>query len=339
MKKKYICYVAGKSGGHIIPAMTHAHKFLQKNPEYKLLFFSADAELDRSIVKHYPFVYKSLPLRLENVPRKNIIAWPRFLFRLTRVVWQCLKNFLRYRPVRVVSMGGYLSVPVCAVAYLLKIPVQIHELNVVPGAAVKLVSKWAESTHLCFEKTKYYLSKRAACKLGSYPLRYTSTDHISRNEACNKLGIDPQKKILCVLGGSQGSHFINQALQVWARSCGDPSRYYIIHQTGACEVEQVQRAYKHAGIDALVFGYRNDLNVCYSAADSIVARAGAGTLFEVLFFKKPAIIIPLEAATTGHQVDNAEAMRASYPEFFRVLRQGDLQKKPSLLSESLGLFN
>lgn len=339
MSKPYICYVAGKSGGHIIPAITHAQAELRENPEKQVLFFSSDGSLDRTILEKYSFINKLITLKLANVPRKKLVAWPKFFIQLTWSFMRIFFIFLRYRPEKVVSMGGYLSVPVCLVAHVLRIPIHLYELNVVPGEAVKFLSTWADVTHFCFQKTEYYLSKKVVSTLSDYPLRYTESDRIKREDACRKLGLDPAKKTICVLGGSQGSQFINTMLNTWAQSRENCSDYQVIHQTGVRDVEQVQHAYQKAGVDALVFAYRDDLHFCYAAADKIVARAGAGTLFEILFFKKPALIIPLEAATTAHQVDNAEAMHTAYPELFTLLRQHDIEMNPDLFHRTLSLSN
>lgn len=330
MNPQAICYVAGKSGGHIIPALTHAQHEVKKNNNLKVLFFSTNSALDRSLLDKNPLVDVYKPLALDNVPRKNILAWPRFVVQMLNVLWQVLKMLWRYKPAKIVSMGGYISIPVCCVALVLRIPFEVYELNVVPGQAVKLLSRYAQVTHICFAETKKYLPARANCQLTGYPLRYTQQDKVSREVACAALGIDPSKKIILVLGGSQGSRFINELMQTYGMQCTDKNEYVIIHQTGAADVASVTESYQQQGIASLVFAYRNDIHLCYAAADVIVARAGAGTLFEILFFQKPALIIPLETKTTDHQKDNALTMQAEHHQWFSVLLQDDIDKNPGL---------
>lgn len=334
---QYICYVAGKSGGHIIPALTHAQRAVRENPDLKVLFFSTHSALDRSLLEHNQLVDVYQPLELGNVPRKKISAWPRFALQLMTVFFQTFRLLRRHKPVKVVSMGGYISVPVCYVARLLRIPFEVYELNVVPGEAVKLLSKTANVTHLCFAHTQTYMPQHAHCQLSAYPLRYTEQDKVDRQTACAALGLDSNKKIICVLGGSQGSRFINELLQSFILQA-TMHDYGIMHQTGAADVEGVQEFYKKQGVTALVFAYRNDIHLCYAAADVIVARAGAGTLFEILFFQKPALIIPLETATTDHQKDNALTMQLEHPQFFKVLLQGDIEKNKQTFFDYLGAF-
>ena len=76
-----------------------------------------------------------------------------------------------------------------------------------------------------------------------------------------------------------------------------------------------------------------DLEYVYSAADLIICRAGAGTLFEIKHFNKPCIIVPLETNTTTHQVDNAQAMSSEYPELFYMLKQKDIEENGNVLIE------
>lgn len=321
MMPHYICYVAGKSGGHIIPAMTHAQAELNKNPESSILFFSTNSPLDRSIIKEFSFISFHKPLHLGNIPRKKLWLWPRFLLQLSIVLMQSAYSLIRYRPKKVVSTGGYISLPVCFVAWVLRIPVEVYELNVIPGAAAKVLSYIAQKTHCCFEKTVHFMPQKAACKVSPYPVRYNDSDKLSKQEACKLLGIVSDKRVILILGGSQGSRFVNDVVKKGVFCSKNKDKLHIIHQTGKNDVSSVKQCYQELGISSDVFAYRHDLSLYYSAADKIIARAGAGTLFEIAFFKKPAFIIPLEAATTGHQVDNAHAMVEQYPHYFTVARQ------------------
>lgn len=328
--KKYICYVAGKSGGHIIPALTDAQKFLHERPDYNVLFFSTNGQLDCSIIQKYPWIFKHIPLSLDNVPKTNFFAWPIFMVQLIKTFCYIFFVLCRHRPEKIITTGGYISIPVCCVGFLLRIPFEQYSLDVVPGQAIKFLSPLATKIHLCFEKSTRYLPAWIARKKSiftPYPLRYQESDKLTKEEACIRLGIDPKKKVLCVLGGSQGSHFINQLMITCSRELLG-SDYHIIHQTGGNDIQSVQNAYAAAGIDAHVFAFRNDLDVCYSAADFIIARAGAGTLFEILFFNKKACIIPLEMVSNSHQIDNATAMAERYPNQFIFICQITLEKNP-----------
>lgn len=152
------------------------------------------------------------------------------------------------------------------------------------------------------------------------------------------------KKTLFLLGGSQGSLQLNQWLKSFiTRNRNFHEKLQIIHQTGHQTSFDWHSFYAQHNVPAFVFPFQKDVKPLYQLADLIMCRAGAGTLFEVKFFEKQCIVIPLVASTTSHQVDNARAMADMHPEFFTVLSQNDLKDKPSkldsLVLKHLGLTN
>lgn len=317
MTQTTVCYVAGKSGGHLIPALTLAQQARFNN---KIIFFSTHTALDHTIMSNYSWVDYYKPLVLDNFPRKNIFGYPRFIAQFFMALYTSLYTLIQHRPEKIVSMGGYISIPVCIAGFLLRIPIELYELNVVPGAANKLISVWAKKIYICFPETRQYL-RAQKCYQTEYPLRFNHEQRISREQACTQLGLDMNKKIILVLGGSQGSRTLNELIKHYAPQGVGSS--IILHQTGERDVASLHDYYQQQAVNAHVFAFKADLDICYSAADYIIARAGAGTLFEIKFFEKKALIIPLEVATTGHQVDNAYAMQTLYPQFFKTARQSN----------------
>ncbi|HBL98517.1 TPA: hypothetical protein DDZ86_02645 [Candidatus Dependentiae bacterium] len=331
-----ICYVTGKSGGHLFPALTLAKEYANKSPNGStILFFSTDTPLDKLIIKKAPQVNVYEPLSLRNVPRNTIIAWPGYCLDLLRISIKITRTFARYRPEAVVSMGGYISVPVGLIAWLLRIPVYVYELNVVPGSAVQFLSRFATTTFTCFNETAHLLPPKAHVERAAYPIRFAADDKLSKTAAREHLKITGFDKVLLVVGGSQGSRFINDLVPEGLASIKAQKSVFVIHQTGEGEVKRVQELYEKKGLHALVFAFRDDMNVLYSAANLVVARAGAGSLFESVFFATPSLIIPLETEVTDHQLDNALAMEKEHPLLFSVLRQGAVEKKPNLFTQKL----
>lgn len=323
---KKILYVAGKSGGHIVPALTHAEQFLKLHSDYEVGMFTTDAQLDRQLLAGAPFIYQHWALPLGSVKRSSPFDYVRIVARLARAWWQSIKVLRREKPERVISMGGFVSVPVCLAAWMLRIPFDIYELNVIPGTAVKVLAPCATHIFVCFKKTTSYFSQKKTTYT-PYPVRFAEHDKVDAETARRHLGLDPQKKTIFVIGGSQGSRLLNTIIQQFIERRPD---LQVIHQTGADSIMGVSAWYKQHQIPALVFPYRDDIQWCYAAADLVVTRAGSGALHEVLFFEKPAIIIPLEVATTDHQVDNAQAVVAMAPRRYHMLRQAELANEPQL---------
>lgn len=336
-KNKIICVVAGKSGGHIIPGMTYVHNFVKAHPEYNVLFFSTDSQLDRSIIALYPYVFSYVPLKMMGIPGVKIWLYPLFFFQFMRAFFISFRQLKRMRPDRVVSMGGYISLPVCLAARALKIPVELFELNAVPGKAVLWLAPLARTIYCCFDEARAYFTKYHT-ELAEYPLRFGYEDRIATSGAQVQLGLDTKKKTLVILGGSQGSRSINELMKGFFLAYPQVAKtIQVVHQAGPHGLAQLKEFYKQLGVSALVYDYDHNLQYTYCAADLIIARAGAGTLFEIGFFEKKAIIIPLEVASTGHQVDNAfamqhlDAMRAEYLKrkpLFTVIRQADISADP-----------
>ena len=330
-----LCLVAGKSGGHIVPALSYAHEYRQTSPDTPILFFSTDAKLDTSIVLSYPFISTYVPIKLDNFPRKKVWRYPAFIWHLINSFLTSIKYLWSQAPKRVISMGGYISIPVCLSAWLLRIPIELFELNASPGQASLFLAKFATKISVCFEQALNFFPANKTYKR-EYPLRFTDADRISKNQACIYLGLDPKKKVLLVLGGSQGSHFINNLLKDLTKEYAQELKdIQILHQTGDADVGAMRMVYADGSFTAQVFDYKNDLQYCYSAADLVIARAGAGTLFELAFFSKKSIIIPLEADTTTHQLDNALAMAQRYPDLFIVLNQSSIKNDHNLFLKTL----
>ena len=171
MKTAMIFYVAGHSGGHIIPALTHARQTLVHNPAQKIGFFSTDAPLDTAIITRSAVPLLHFPLALGKVRIRQWYKYPLFAYRLIRVTVRTISILRTHRASVVMSMGGFVSLPVCIAAWLLRIPIEVYELNVEPGLAVKVLSRFADTVHLCFADTQKFLTVRGMPTV--YPVRFT----------------------------------------------------------------------------------------------------------------------------------------------------------------------
>lgn len=320
-----LCCVAGRSGGHIIPCMTRAQ---QEAPDHDILFFTTNHPLDTQIIRNYHQVTHHLPLPLMNVPR----WWWMPLF-VTQAMYCFFKSFwtlLRNRPSKIVTTGGYIAIPVCLAGFILRIPIELYELNAVPGKAAYWLAPFATHIFVCFKRTQQYFKQPTHIR--SYPVRFTH-ETAAINPTDLMPGYDRAKKTILILGGSQGSDFLNQQLCHLVTLAGN--NIQIIHQTGAAHVDLLKKFYEQQQVCNAVFAYHQDLYKYYQLSDVIICRAGAGSLFETLFFKKPCITIPLETASTNHQLNNAYALRDEHPELVTVLRQQELQNDPACLFKTV----
>ena len=329
MNKKTICCVAGKSGGHIIPCLTIAQND-NKDTHTNILFFSANTPLDKKILAENNMVTRHIMLPLSSRAGSCI-----------KLAWHALSSFMlsffylcKHKPEKVITTGGIIAIPTCIAAFILRIPITLYSLDAVPGKAIQALTPLATSIITPFATATHYFPTQK-CSIAPYPIKYqTVTNVTDQRTAQENLGLSSIKKTLLILGGSQGSLFLNQCMKQWINDHSFASHdIQIIHQTGSLDDTDWQKLYASKNITAHVFSYYPDLALMYAAADLIICRAGAGTLFEIKFFNKQCIIIPLKATTTTHQVDNAHALAHEYPELFYTIAQKDVEEDASLLHD------
>ncbi|HBR70795.1 TPA: hypothetical protein DIC20_00575 [Candidatus Dependentiae bacterium] len=332
---KKICFVAAKSGGHIIPCLTLASQYKKKHSSIKITFISALNKLDYQLTQNHPAINKNFYIKLNNVPYKKFYKLPLFFFQLC---WETLKTFLMFignRPEKIVSTGSYIAIPVICVGFILRIPIELWELNVVPGKAIKFLSRLATKINICFKETLNYLPNNK-CELADYPINYNEQDKCPPLTCLENLNLTHNRKTIFILGGSQGSHELNESIKNLLKNNNDlTTKIQIIHQTGADNPETIKKWYQIYNIPSYVFAYQNNLSLMYNAADLIISRAGAGALAEIKFFEKKAIIIPLKTSYTDHQVSNAYALTKQFPDRFITLETTHHEKLSVILKNNL----
>lgn len=323
-----ICFVAGKSGGHLLPCITKAQQFQTEYPSSEMYIFSTGNDLDKKIIDKHKNIKHYIPTTLRDVPYQKPWLLPQFT---CNVAWYFCKSMYKLwalKPDKVISFGGFNSIPVCLAAKILHIPFEIYELNVEPGKATTLLSYFTDTIFICFEQTKKYFP-RHACQLFNYPIRFHNEHKtLEIKPLLNKYKLDVNKQTILVLGGSQGSTLLNGVVKDFIQTYPNMIRnVQFIHQTGAGDYHIYKNFYEEYNIPAVVFDYHETLQDFYNCADLIISRAGAGSLFEIKFFEKRCICIPHETATTNHQIKNIIALQQKYPEQFKIIQQPDFNKE------------
>lgn len=335
MKLTTYCFVAGVSGGHILPALNLAHDLKQNNPQARIIMITTHGDLDTKVLKENRDL-EHHALRLRPVPYRQWYKFPLFAYQAVSSFFKSLQILYSTKPERVITTGSHIALPVCAAAWILGIPIELVALDVEPGKTLLALAPLATSINVCFEETKKYFPKKN-CSLQAYPLSaYIRSLSCKREELLNALGFDPVKKTVLIVGGSQGSVSLNNAIKALVfRHPQMSSWLQIIHQTGSFDLTNWTAFYAEHGINAHAFAYDPELVRYYTAADCIITRAGSGSLHEILYLKKPCIIIPLITHTTQHQRANAQAMRERHPDLVQVIDQDALKENADLLVQSI----
>lgn len=303
--------VAGGSGGHLIPALVLAED-LQKEGGCSLL--TTQCPVDQTLRSQSAVDWVTTDLR----PFTPLWRWfsPRFSagqLRAIRGIWRAIR---RNRPDVVIGFGGYLSAVGLTAARLARLPTVVHEQNLLPGRANRLLARWADAVAVSFQETRRYLpaAARARVEVTGNPIRSLS-DGSNLKEPLDPFayfGFDRQRPVLLVMGGSQGSKVINSlATRMWAdRSLADRQGIQVIHVAGtSAAAGEVEEGYRRLEVTARAFSFLHEMPLAYRAATLAIGRAGATTIAELVEFKLPAILVPYPYAG-GHQKANAEWMES-----------------------------
>lgn len=225
--------------------------------------------------------------------------------------WDSRRILSRFQPQVVVGMGSYVSLPVVLAAAMLKIPVVIHEQNIMPGLANRLSARVAQAIAVSYEKSAQFFPQKTVTVTGN-PVRkeiLTST----RDLSLKTFNLEPGRKTVLIFGGSRGARQVNQAtVEAYLLWCQE-DRLQIIHVTGMVDFEYVTEAIrkvrkKSDKISYQAYQYLDNIADAYAACDLVVCRAGAITLAELTAKGRPSLLIPYPYATAGHQEKNARAL-------------------------------
>jgi UDP-N-acetylglucosamine--N-acetylmuramyl-(pentapeptide) pyrophosphoryl-undecaprenol N-acetylglucosamine transferase len=288
----------GGTGGHLFPAVAVAKGIQSCTGESEILFIGTSRHLDNSTLTRLGFVRKSL--NFSGVKGLGISGFLKAGLRLFPAVLKAVRMLRLFRPDIVFGVGGYVTVPVVLAARILRIPVCIHEQNVVPGLANRLNGKLADKVCISMECLPPFPVQKTI--LTGNPVREEII--LAGGERSHKA--DNDGFTLLVLGGSQGAHSLNELMVEAAPLFCGQQRLTIIHQSGLKDEEMVGRCYGENGIRAEVSAFFNDMAKIYSRADLVISRAGATTLAELAVMGLPAILIPYPFATDDHQSKNAQ---------------------------------
>lgn len=225
-------------------------------------------------------------------------------FRVIKGYSEAKKILKQIKPDVVFSKGGFVSVPVVRAAASLKIPCIIHESDMTPGLANKLCIPVADKVCCNFPETLSLLPEGKAVLTGS-PIRKELAQG-NKIAALDMCGFNASKPVIMVIGGSQGSASVNQAVrQALPKLLAD---FQVVHLCGKDKVDNLLlkvEGYKQ-------FEYlKSELKDIFAMADIVISRAGANAICELLALHKPNILIPLPSSSSrGDQLLNAKSFES-----------------------------
>ncbi len=303
MSDKRVFIVAGGTGGHLYPGIALARELRQAS--CPVTFIVRRGDLGKAALEREGFPIQELTG--QGFPRR--FSWQGFLFpfKLAAGFWQAFFLLLRKRPEIVVGMGGYLSFPVLLAARICAVKTLIHEQNVIPGVANRLLGFFVDSIAVSFSESRSHFFGDKTWVSG-LPVR-ADIGTVDREEARRRLGLDEKTKTFLVFGGSQGAHRLNAVLPESFHLVAETNpAFQVLHVTGDKDHAGVQEVYRRLPIRSVVLPYCHEMPEAYGAADLVICRSGASTVAELLLACRPAILIPFPFATAAHQLHNAELL-------------------------------
>ena len=296
----------GGTGGHLFPGITIAQEFLARHQQNRVLFVSTGNPFEQATLAQIGY-----PLRTISVAGlKGQGLWRKFksLSLIPVGIWQSMAILKSFKPDLVLGVGSYAAGPIVLAAWLINIPVVLHEQNILPGITNRVLSRFAHRIYVSFENTTGGFASDKVRVTGNPVrkeiLRTAKADHPNHGRASSS---DTPIRLF-ILGGSQGAHAINMAMIDAIPSINEKKRLRIVHQTGTADESQVKAAYASHGIDAVVNSFFQDMDRQYHSADLVICRAGATTVAEITAIGKAALFIPFPFAADDHQKLNAAAL-------------------------------
>ena len=290
--------VAGGTGGHIIPGVAVAQQLLKLQRE--VYFVSGTRKVEETILKNKPFkVYK---LDVEGFVGRSFKDKIRAFIKMIKAIAKAYKIVNDLNPHIILATGGYISFPVVLVGKIKGKKLGLHEQNIEPGIANKVLSYMVDKIFVSMEESKNYFPKEKVVFSGN-PVR---------EDILNLKPREHSGKGLLILGGSLGARFINElAIKFVPLLLDEFKDLLIIHQTGLDDFERVNNEYKKLikkenESRLKVFPFIEDMSWAYSQVDLFLGRCGATTLAELFAVGLPAIFIPFPYATRNHQEKNAK---------------------------------
>ncbi len=301
---KKIIIAGGGTGGHIFPAIAIANELKRKINDLDILFVGAKGKMEMEKVPQAGYRIEGLDIAGFN--RSSLIKNIGLPFKLIKSFWQVGSILRREKPDAVIGVGGYSSFPVLRRAQSKGIPTFIHESNSFAGKSNIWLGKKATRIFTGTKGMEKFFPAEKILVTGNPVRKAIANASVSREEGIRFFGLDPARKILLVVGGSQGARTINEAIDKGVDELSGAG-IQLIWQTGKPYVSKA-RSRTEGRKNIWVNEFITQMEYAYAAADIVVARAGAMTVAELCVVKKPVLFVPYPFAAEDHQTVNARQL-------------------------------
>jgi len=287
-KKNNLLVAASGTGGHIFPALAVSKEV---ENEWNIHWLGVNKRLDANFI---PQKYNLTTLNIKT-PRKNIFLvfqYIEILMSTFQIIW-----ILREKKINLVfTTGGYISAPTIVASKILRIPVIIHESNLIPGMVTKYFGFLCNYVLLGFKKTNSYLKNCKTIYTGT-PLR----EQFYKSNLLPEWAPQGKGPLLIFMGGSQGAKAINQILYESLEFL-IKKKFRIVHIIGEYDQKSFQLRNSKYYVKKR---FTNEIAALIQNCDLVISRSGSGTINELIEAEKPSILIPYPYSKNNHQEKNA----------------------------------
>ena len=306
-----ILFTGGGTAGHIYPLIAIYREIVKNYPYsgFEFFYLGPKDNFAKDILGQEGIRVKTA---MAGKIRRYFSLWNIIDFLKFPIgILQAFYHIFVLSPDVIFSKGGYGCIPVVIAGWILRVPIFMHESDIIPGLANKITSKFSLEVFISFSinDTEYFLPQKMLSVGNPIRLELLSGSEDKAEEVFSLTG---EKPVILILGGSQGAQSVNdKILSILPKML---QSFEIIHQTGRGNFEQVKKEsnvilppvlkkYYHP-IDFLATEY---LAHAMKSARMVISRAGSGSIFEIAALGKPSILVPLKNSAQDHQTRNAYA--------------------------------
>lgn len=300
----HVAIACGGTGGHLFPGLAVAQELSQEGCDITLCV--SPKEVDQQGVRGI-IGMDVLTLPVVGLQGGNLL---KFLMATLRSRREARRHFAAKRPHAVLAMGGFTSTAPALAGRSLGAVGFLHESNYVPGRANRLLAHFVDECFVGFPES--------VCRLWNPRVSHTGTPvrpciEPQETSACRMgLGMNPDKPVLLIMGGSQGASGLNELIlsALPAMSSGMPDLQFL-HLSGERDFTMVRNAHAPLGRRSVVRAFFSEMEFALGAATLAVSRSGASTMAELAAMQLPSILVPFPQAADNHQYFNAFAFASS----------------------------
>ncbi len=296
VKQNKIVLTGGGSAGHVIPNLALIDILQAKN--WQINYIGTHDGIEKKLISKRQIAYHAIA----SGKLRRYFSWQNFIdpFKILYAIGQSYFILRKLKPNVVFSKGGFVSFPVVVAAWMNNIPAIIHESDLTAGLANKLSFPFCKKICVTFAEAKSAFSNTDKVIITGTPLR-ASLFQGNKSRGLAICHFIDHKPVIMLYAGGSGSIKLNSVLRQTLPEL--LAQFNIIH---LCGKNNIDKQLNYAGYQQIDYA-DEELPDLLAAADLVISRSGANSLYELLALKKPHILIPLsKIASRGDQIHNAK---------------------------------